>query len=191
MIFIQLKHYRYPKILEKDSKFLFFTNKSQKSFSSSCNSNLHLIFSLGKLSSFLSQEIIKQKLFIESKQNKGTDSSPVSEVAEVGSCIRFPNKNKAGLYSEQQQHGGAPLAGWVPAACWEQSHTARAIWDTSPANKGSVFYKSKNQLFYQQHGLWPFKSMWNHSLRNLNPLTTPVWWSISISVVLSHQNGQN
>lgn len=73
-------------------------------------------FTTGKLSSFLSQEIIKQKQFIESKQNKGTDSSPVSEVAEVGSYIHFPNKNKAGLYSEQQQHYSAPLAR-VSACC--------------------------------------------------------------------------
>lgn len=119
-MFIQLKHYGYPKILGKDSKFLFFTNKSQKSFSSSCNSNLCLIFfTTGKPSSFLPQEIIKQKLFIESKQNKRTDSSPVSEVAKVGSCIHFPNLNKAGLYSEQQQHCSAPLVGCarVSACC--------------------------------------------------------------------------
>lgn len=68
-------------------------------------------FTTGKLSSFLSQEIIKQKQFTESKQNKGTDSSPVSEVAQVESCIRFPNRNKAGLYSERQQYCSAPLAG--------------------------------------------------------------------------------
>lgn len=67
-------------------------------------------FTTGKLSSFLSQEIIKQKQFTESKQNKGSDSSPVSEVAEVGSYTHLPNKNKAELYSEQQQHCRAPLA---------------------------------------------------------------------------------
>lgn len=151
-------------------------------------------FTTGKLSSFLSQEIIKQKQLIESKQNKGTDSSPVSEVAEVGSYT-FPTKTRQACTASRSSTAALLLEGWVHAAHWEQPHITRArawvIQGISPANKASVLYKSKNQLFPQQHGWRLFKSMGSHSLSNLPPLTTPVWWSISISVVLSHQNGLN
>lgn len=102
--FIQLRHYGSLKILEKDSKLLFFTNKNPGKFKHLTQwQSLPSFFATGKVSSFLSLEILKQKQFTkeshrqaESKQNEGTDSSHVSEVVEVESCIYFSKRNKTG-----------------------------------------------------------------------------------------------
>lgn len=99
-MFTQLRYTGSPKILEKDSLLSFFTNKTQEKFKRLLQwQSFPTFFTTGKLTSFLSQEIIKQQQFTreshrqaESKQRCRFFSCPWGSGGE--SCIRSSNRNK-------------------------------------------------------------------------------------------------
>lgn len=102
-MFIQLKHYGSPKILDEDSKFLFFTNKGQKSFSSSCESNLCLISSLQESSPPPTRD----------NKSKAVDRVKTEQKHWLISCPWGSRGGKLHTLSQQKQ---SSLIQWAAAA---------------------------------------------------------------------------